>query len=151
MARSRCAAAPGVTGPTRRRSPSTDSTRRGEHVERLLRTHTYLAQLDDNRGLPRRRLLARRVGSGSSRRMRPQRGGFAVEGAWLALDDGLGFRAAVDGVAVELVARVDGRRSLRQVTAEVASSLGVDPDQAEQAALPVVRRMLELGFLDAAG
>jgi methylase of polypeptide subunit release factors len=122
----------------------------GEHIERLLRTHTYLAGIDDDRDLldgvfavaGRQRL---------EQTLRPQPGGFAVEGAWLALDDGLGFRAAVDGVAVELVARVDGRRSLRQVTAEVASSLAVQPAQAEQAALPVVRRMLELGFLDAAG
>lgn len=122
----------------------------GEHVERLLRAHTYLAAIDDDRGLldgvfalaGRQRL---------EQTLRPQPGGFSVEGAWLALDDGLGFRAAVDGVAVELVARVDGRRSLRQVVAEVAGSLGVEPDQAEQAALPVVRRMLELGFLDRAG
>ncbi len=121
----------------------------GEHVERLLRTHTYLAGIDDGRDLldgvfalaGRQRL---------EQTLRPQPGGFAVEGAWLALDDGLGFRAAVDGVAVELVARVDGRRSLRQVIAEVASSLDVDPTEAEQAALPVVQRMLELGFLDAA-
>jgi methylase of polypeptide subunit release factors len=119
----------------------------GEHVERLLRTHTYLAGIDDDRALldgvftlaGRQRL---------DQTLRPQPGGFAVEGAWLALDDGLGFRAAVDGVAVELVARVDGRRSLREVTAEVASSLGVEPAQAEDAALPVVRRMLELGFLE---
>jgi len=122
----------------------------GEHVERLLRTHTYLVGIDDGRDLldgvfalaGRQRL---------DQTLRPQPGGFAVEGAWLALDDGLGFRAAVDGVAVELVARVDGRRTLREVVAEVASSLDVDPGEAEQAALPVVRRMLELGFLDAGG
>ncbi len=122
----------------------------GEHVERLLRTHTYLAGIDDDRELldgvfalaGRQRL---------DQTLRPQPGGFAVEGAWLALEDGLGFRAGVDGVAVELVARVDGRRSLCQVTAEVASSLAVDSAQAEDAALPVVRRMLELGFLDLAG
>jgi hypothetical protein len=119
----------------------------GEHVERLLRTHTYLAGIDGERALldgvfalaGRQRL---------DQTLRPQPGGFAVEGAWLSLEDGLGFRAAVDGVAVELVARVDGRRSLREVTAEVARSLGVEPAQAEEAALPVVRRMLELGFLD---
>ncbi len=119
----------------------------GDHVERLLRTHTYLAGIDDESTLldgvfelaGRQRL---------DQTLRPQPGGFTVEGAWLALEDGLGFRAAVDGVAVELVARVDGRRSLREVTAEVASSLGVQSGEAEQAALPVVRRMLELGFLE---
>lgn len=119
----------------------------GEHVERLLRAHTYLAGIDDERGLlddvfalaGRQRL---------DQTLRPRPGGFDVEGAWLALEDGLGFRAGVDGVAVELVARVDGVRTLREVIAEVAASLDVDAGEAEQAALPVVRRMLELGFLD---
>ena len=122
----------------------------GEHVERLLRAHTYLAEIVDDCALldgvfalaGRQRL---------DQTLRPQPGGFAVEGAWLSLDDGLGFRAAVDGVAVELVARVDGRRTLRQVIAEVASSLDIEPPQAENAALPVVQRMLELGFLDPVG
>lgn len=122
----------------------------GDHVERLLRTHTYLAGIEGESML----LDGVFVLAGRQRldqTLRPQPGGFTVEGAWLALDDGLGFRAAVDGVAVELVARVDGLRSLRRVTAEVAESLAVDAGEAEQAALPVVRRMLELGFLDPVG
>ena len=122
----------------------------GEHVERLLRAHDCLAGIGDEHELldgvfelaGRQRL---------DQTLRPRSGGFEVEGAWLALDDGLGFRAAVDGVAVELVARVDGRRSLREVAGDVADSLGLEVARAEQAVLPVARRMLELGFLDPAG
>jgi methylase of polypeptide subunit release factors len=119
----------------------------GEHVERLLRTHGYLAGIGDERELldgvfalaGRQRL---------DQTLRPRPDGFAVEGAWLALEDGLGFRAEVDGVAVELVARANGRRTLRQVAGEIANSLGIEPARAEEAVLPVARRMLELGFLD---
>ena len=119
----------------------------GEHVERLLRTHTYLAEIGDGSELldgvfalaGRQRL---------DQTLRPRPGGFEVEGAWLLLEDGLGFRAAVDGVAAELVARVDGLRSLRQVAADVADSLALETASAEAAVLPVARRMLELGFLD---
>ena len=122
----------------------------GEHVERLLRSHDYLAGIAASRELldgvftlaGRQRL---------DQTLRPRSGGFDVEGAWLALEDGLGFRAAVDGVAVELVARVDGRRSLREVAAEVADSLELELANVEEAVLPVARRMLELGFLDPGG
>jgi hypothetical protein len=119
----------------------------GDHVERLLRTHDYLARAPD---------LLEGVFTLAGRQrldqtLRPQPGGFVVEGAWLVLEDGLGFRAAVDGVAVELVARVDGDRSLRQVAADVSESLGIAESDAETAIVPVARRMLELGFLDLGG
>ena len=39
----------------------------------------------------------------------------------------------------------------REITAEVAPSLAIDGDLAEKAALPVVRRMLEFGFLAPVG
>jgi methylase of polypeptide subunit release factors len=121
-----------------------------EHVERLLRSHTYLAGIGDE-GELLDGVFALAGVQRLDQTLRPRPGGFEVEGAWLTLEDGLGFRAAVDGVAAELVARVDGRRSLRQVAADVAESLGLEPANAEEAVQPVARRMLELGFLDPGG
>ena len=51
-----------------------------------------------------------------------------------------------DGV-VPLLARFDGSRPVEDVLAEAAAAAGADPGRYPAAALPVVRRLYELGFL----
>ena len=57
----------------------------------------------------------------------------AVDRALLRLDGGLGFEVGVDEPTIELLRGLDGTRRLREVAGE--------------SALPVVRRLLELGFV----
>jgi hypothetical protein len=60
-------------------------------------------------------------------------GGGAVDRALLRLEVGLGFEVGVDERTIELLRALDGTRPLRAVAGE--------------SALPVVRRLLELGFV----
>jgi len=62
----------------------------------------------------------------------------------LSLDEGLGFRTALDVYTADLVQLLDGTRPLREVLEHLA---GGDAERFDAAALPAVRRLLELGFL----
>ena len=68
----------------------------------------------------------------------------------LSLDDGFRFRTGVDVHTAELLPLLDGQRRLRDVLARRIGEMGLgaaDACRYETAALPVVRRLLELGFL----
>jgi hypothetical protein len=73
-----------------------------------------------------------------------------IEKTVLILDDGLAFQTALDEHTTRLVPLLDGRRPLRAVLAQRAEELNLHPEDTqryETAALPVVRRLLERGFL----
>jgi hypothetical protein len=73
-----------------------------------------------------------------------------LEGTVLSLDEGLGFRIALDVHTTRLMPRLDGHRPLREAVAEQSAELGLGEEDAERfasAALPVVRRLVELGYL----
>ena len=77
-------------------------------------------------------------------------GRFAVEAQTLELTDGLRFTVGVDRYTAALLPHFDGRRPLRDVVAAAAKTFELEPDKRDAfvpAALPVVRRLLELGFL----
>jgi methyltransferase family protein len=77
-------------------------------------------------------------------------GGLAVEGQTLALLDGLAFRVGLDRYTAALLPHFDGARPLREVLAQAQKALrlgAAEEEQFEEAALPVARRLLELGFL----
>lgn len=70
-------------------------------------------------------------------------------GIALTLREGLGFRTALDVHTAELLPLLEGR-TLREALAERVRTLGFGEGgvaEFEQAALPVVRRLLELGVL----
>jgi hypothetical protein len=74
----------------------------------------------------------------------------SVESQTLRLVDGFGFTVGVDRYTAALVPLFDGEAALSEVLAKAASSVELDDDERERfvpAALPVVRRLLELGFL----
>ena len=52
-----------------------------------------------------------------------------------------------DAYTIELLARVDGRRRLRDLFTEIARESQLEEDSVARAGLPAVRRLLELGFL----
>jgi hypothetical protein len=77
-------------------------------------------------------------------------GGLAVESQTLALLDGLAFRVGLDRYTAALLPHFDSASPLREVLARARKTLRLDAaeeDQFEEAALPVARRLLELGFL----
>jgi methylase of polypeptide subunit release factors len=61
----------------------------------------------------------------------------------LRLTGGLCFRVELDLAAVNVLSRLDGTRTVREALAETAG----DPDTLAGAALPGIRRLVELGFL----
>jgi methylase of polypeptide subunit release factors len=79
-------------------------------------------------------------------------GGYTVRSQVLELTDGLRFTVGVDRHTASLLPRLDGNRSLREglAVAAAGSAALTDEERAgfEQAALPVVRTLLGLGFLE---
>jgi hypothetical protein len=78
---------------------------------------------------------------------RHQDEGLELESARARLEWGFGFSVGVDRYTIELLARVDGRRRLRELFAEIATDSQLEEDVVARAGLPAVRRLLELGFL----
>jgi hypothetical protein len=69
-----------------------------------------------------------------------------IEDAVLRLESGLGFRLAVDGATLEVLAHLDGR-SLREALVEAAGAISAEGDRFVAAAAAAVRRLVELGFV----
>jgi methylase of polypeptide subunit release factors len=65
----------------------------------------------------------------------------------LLLERGLGFDLGVDGTVVSLLPRLDGSADVRATLRAAADDAGADAGRYVRAALPVVRRLYELGFL----
>jgi SAM-dependent methyltransferase len=129
----------------RRRSGGRNWTRRdrvsldrleqaSEHIQRVFHTQDYLESLDDDR-----RLLDETFELVEQHHLEETLRRGELEGTVLSLDEGLGFRTALDAHTAELVPLLDGTRPLRDVLPK--------DERYQSAALPAVRRLLELGFL----
>jgi methylase of polypeptide subunit release factors len=73
-----------------------------------------------------------------------------LRGTVLSLDEGLAFRIAIDEHTARLLPLLEGGRPLHEVLAQQSAELGLSGEDAGRfaaAALPVVRRLIELGFL----
>jgi SAM-dependent methyltransferase len=120
----------------------------GHHIARLIAGQDLLAALRDERALldARPRLAAdhRLEQAGAI-----QPDGLAVERAVLRLDGGLALRVSVDAATIGVLALLDGHRTVREALAAAVAGEARHPDLAgfTSAALPVVRRLVELGFL----
>lgn len=120
-----------------------------EHIQRVFETQDALIRLDDERQLLSAYLQLvplHHLDQTSTCRD----GGAQLRSTVLALDEGLGFRTGLDLHTARLVPLLDGRRPLRDVLAQRSGEMRLRGDDAvrfETAALPVVRRLLELGYL----
>lgn len=121
----------------------------GEHVLRVFETQDYLESLDDDRQLLDAAVAL--VDDHHLEQTLAYRGGRReLRSTTLSLDGGLAFRIGVDEHTAELLALLDGQRPLRAVLTQRAEALELGREDAarfESAALPVVRRLLELGLL----
>jgi methylase of polypeptide subunit release factors len=120
-----------------------------DHVLRVFAAQDYLEAHDDER-----RLLDDRFTLAPGHRLEQTltcgSGGAELQSTVLSLDDGLAFRTALDEHTAALVPLLDGRRPLREVLARRTAELKLDDGEArryEAAALPVVHRLVQLGFL----
>ena len=120
-----------------------------EHTLRVFAAEDYLAALTDERAL-----LEERFALVDAHRLEQalvwRDGRFEVESQTLALTEGLAFRAGLDRSTAMLIPHFDSRRRLADVLAAAEADLDVAEDDRERyaaAALPVVRRLFELGFL----
>ena len=120
-----------------------------EHTLRVFAAEDYLAALTDERAL-----LEERFALVDAHRLEQElvcrEGRFDVESQTLALTEGLAFRAGLDRSTAMLIPHFDPRRRLADVLAAAEADLDVEEDERERyaaAALPVVRRLFELGFL----
>lgn len=78
-------------------------------------------------------------------------GGFMVKAQTLELTDGLRFTVGVDRHTASLLPHLDGSRPLRDGLAAASTTFELSEEEREgfvPAALPVVRRLFELGFLE---
>jgi SAM-dependent methyltransferase len=120
-----------------------------EHILRVFDTQDYLESLDDDRQLLDA-TLALVDGHRLEQTLVARDGRAELRATTLSLDGGLAFRIGLDEHAAELVPLLDGRRPLRAVLAQRASELELGTEDAlhfEAAALPPLRRLLELGLL----
>ena len=125
----------------------------GDHVLRVFAAEDLLRSADARKSLLRERLAVvdrHRV----EQTLRCHDGGLVVEEVALALEDGLGFRAGLDRYTLALLPQLDGTRPLGDVLEGLSTELPLAPGERAlfvPAALPVVKRLLELGFLVRAG
>jgi hypothetical protein len=80
-------------------------------------------------------------------RASPAPGGWAVGDRRLRQTAGLRHEGQVDGAIAAIVAACDGGRPVAVVLYEAARAADVDPAGLARGALPVLRRLVELGFL----
>jgi len=117
----------------------------GDHVARILDALALLATSSDSELLERSFALApdHLLVQGLVCR----EGEWEVQDAALRLRDGLAFEAEVDAFTASLLARLDAGITLRAALEEGIAAFGLPRADVHASALPLVRRMLELGFL----
>ena len=80
-------------------------------------------------------------------RAQPTAGGWSVTDRVLRQTAGLCWEGEIDDVVAAIVAACDGTSSLGVVLRDAAHAADADPSTLARAALPVVRRLVEQGFL----
>jgi hypothetical protein len=121
----------------------------GEHTLRVFAAADLLSGLDDGRGLIDETLVLVSTHRLEQELVVRDRGP-EVESQTLELTDGLRFRAGLDRYAAALMRQLGSPRPLREALDHAGTELGLadrDRDGYSTAALEVVRRLLELGFL----
>jgi len=128
--------------------PYTSTTERitgaSDQVLRLIEAQDFLAGAGDDK------LLAAVVTVAPEHRIdqtiRLHDGGELIERNILRLGNGLCFEVSIDRMAERVLALLDGERALGDVLAEAARESKAPFDEFVELALPVMRRMIELGF-----
>jgi methylase of polypeptide subunit release factors len=116
-----------------------------EHVVRVFAAQALLESLDDERDL-----LELPLALVERHRLDQTVVGGELRSTILSLDEGLGFQIGLDEHAAALVPRLEHGTPLRDVIARRGRELGLRGDELERfetAALPVIRRLVQLGLV----
>ncbi len=120
-----------------------------DHILRVFAAGDFLSTLADPRALLGERLTLAEHAL-LEQRVVYRRREWVTDEIVLTLQEGLGFRAALDSPTAGVLAALDGRRTLGEVADELARLEGASRTSVEQAVLPVAMEMLAAGFLDRA-
>jgi methylase of polypeptide subunit release factors len=121
----------------------------GRQIERIFAAEDLLQSLDDDR-----RLLEHRLLFDEHHRLEHQLsvedGRWVVRAERLCASEGLPFAGNADAYIAKLLAGCDGRRTLRELVAEVGESVKTDSEKLTAGCLTVVRKLMQSGFLSSA-
>jgi hypothetical protein len=81
------------------------------------------------------------------RRRWSSEGGWALEESWLRLADGLRYSGSIDAELTALLAGCDGATRLGDLIHALATSIGARPEELAPQVLPVLRQLVERGYL----
>lgn len=125
--------------------PSDRITGASDQMLRLLRGQDYLSEAGEAELLRAALSLVEEHRLEQTIRLRD--GDELIERNLLRLESGLRFEVSIDASTERVLALLDGRRSLENILAEVAETAHATPRAFVLAALPVIRRLIELGFV----
>jgi SAM-dependent methyltransferase len=77
----------------------------------------------------------------------PSVSGWRPVGAQILRTTGLRYRGTIDVHSSQVLAGFDGKRSFGELLADMAAELGMDPGALAGRAAPIVRRLIEQGFV----
>ncbi len=119
----------------------------GDAIASMFARATFLADLGDDD----RRLLDARLVVGDDVQLHEHRraaaGRWILEDARLQLTGGLRYTGSTDLPGAGLVAGCDGTTRLGDLVQRLADAIGADPQEITPQVLPIVRRLVEQGFL----
>ena len=122
----------------------------GESLARVLDARDFARRATGDRALLDAILmLAPDVAAVESRRATGE--GWEAQKVDLCAQRGLGFAARLDPVGAALVGFLDGRRTLREAAGAFARAHGIDPEMLHAGLPALIRPLLELGLVCAAG
>jgi Methyltransferase small domain len=122
----------------------------GEAIVRHFESHDFLHTMQDDRSLLEARLYVS-PGVRWEQQCEPSAGKWQVVSSQLRLASGLAYTGDIDPYVAGLVLRCNGQRPLRDLLAEMATSLGGDLEGLAPACLEVTRQLVRHGFLLPAG
>jgi tRNA1(Val) A37 N6-methylase TrmN6 len=117
------------------------------HVLRIVAAEDFLEGLNRPEDLLDERLALIEAHQ-LDQRLAVRQGALAHLHTSLSLDEGLGFVIGIDLETAELLPALDGSATVREVLAAHAQERVLGEERLERAALPVIRRLFELGFLE---
>ena len=116
------------------------------HLLRIFEGVDFVSGLSDDRALLDER-FALVEHARVEQRVVLRSGEWTIERIQLRLEEGLRLRATIDPLIAHLLAGLDGERTLIEVTDALAGAQGLDRASFAERAVPVLREMVELGFV----
>lgn len=118
----------------------------GGHVQRIVDAGDLRTALDDD-AVTLGSIFTLVDGHRLEQSLTHRDGGYQTGAAQLTLDDGVGVTGAVDPLALHVILRIDGRRTLGEIVGQARDETGLDAGALTRSAIDTVRGLLAAGFL----